>query len=122
MSEWRSIGISQGHILAETAKAYKIALPKHSEFKNYYFWHPRKLVRPKSLKVNSDLCLSYTDDFVFHLKKDSPKIGDYEQKDVSADVLRKIFCMYDECIPYIHRPKNLKPVHIEADPELIDND
>ncbi len=122
MSKWKSIAISQGHILAESANAYKIALPKKSEYKNYYFWHPKKLVRPKTYKDNSDMCLSYTDEFVFHLIKDLPKIGKTKKEDISAAVLRDIFWMYNECIPYVHKPEKLKPVHIEADPELIDNE
>lgn len=122
MAEWKGINISQGHILAETAKAYKIALPKKSEYKGYYFWHPRKLVRPTSLKMNANLCLRYTDDFIFHLKKDLPKIGEIKEEDVSASILRDIFCMHGEFVPYIHRPEKLKPVHTVADPELIDNE
>ena len=119
MAEWKGIKMDAGRILAETARSVKISMPSKSEYKNYYFWHPKKLI---FWTLKNSFCLRYTDEFVFHLKKDGAKLGDVIKQDISAGALETEFAMYPECIPYIHRPKRLKAVHVEADPELVDNE
>lgn len=119
MAEWKGIKMDAGRILAETARSVKISMPSKSEYKNYYFWHPKKLI---FWTLKNSFCLRYTDEFVFHLKKDGARMGDVIKTDISAGALETEFEMYPECIPCIHRPKRLKAVHVEADPELVDNE
>ena len=118
MAEWKGIKMDAGRILAETARSVKISMPSKSEYKNYYFWHPKKLI---FWTLKNSFCLRYTDEFVFHLKKDGARMGDVIKTDISAGALETEFEMYPECIPYIHRPKRLKAVQISADPEPVNN-
>lgn len=119
MAEWKGILMDAGRISAESARAVKISMPSKSEFKHYYFWHPKKLI---FWKLKNSFCLRYTDEFVFRLKKDSAKLGETIEKEISPAVLEMVFEMYPECVPYVHTPEKLKPVHIAADPELVDHE
>lgn len=121
MTEWKGISIDRSRIVAESARSVKISMPKKGDYKGWYFWHPKKLIFTRNVE-HGRVCMRYTDEFVFQLKKDGPKLGTTKEVSISADVMRMELDMYDECIPYIHRPEKLKPVQIEADPELVDND
>ena len=69
MAEWKGIKMDAGRIFAETAKSVKISMPSKSEFKNYYFWHPKKLIF-WTLKSNKKLSpLFYQATFLHQPKK-----------------------------------------------------
>ena len=64
---WHSIQISKQNVKAETDSRVLIRMPSNSDYSNYVFWHPAKLVR--NGKHSNAISISYTDEFVFRLKK-----------------------------------------------------
>lgn len=65
---WKQIQIQSNCVETETEKAVLINLPKTSSYKGYSFWHPSKLCR--SIGKNGWMIqISFTEDFVFKLKK-----------------------------------------------------
>lgn len=100
MGEWKSINVYKQFIKAESAKSVLIACPKKTEFSGYSFWHPKKLVREG--RNRSAVSISYTDKFVFTLRKysksDKNKILDEEY--LTADEFEKLFEVVDNNILY----------------------
>ena len=64
---WHSIQINKQNIKAETDSGVLIKMPHNSDYDGYVFWHPAKLVR--NGKHSNAISISYTDEFVFRLKK-----------------------------------------------------
>ena len=64
---WKKVKINLQNVQATTEKAYLIACPHKSRYDGYCFWHPAKLVRGGNHSYA--LQLSFTDEFVFTLKK-----------------------------------------------------
>ena len=64
---WHSIQINKQNIKAETDSGVLIKMPHNSDYDGYVFWHPAKLVR--NGKHSYAISISYTDEFVFRLKK-----------------------------------------------------
>lgn len=91
---WKQIQIQSNCIEAETDKAVLINLPKTSSYKGYSFWHPAKLCR--SIGKNGWMIqISFTDDFVFRLRKYGK--GQYnwkqviDEKEITADKISEAF-------------------------------
>lgn len=126
---WKRIYISSDRIKAETRKSVLISMPSSSDFAGFSFWHPRKLVRPSVF--SNDVSVSYTNDFVFRLKKYGK--GKYnsreviETREISASEF--VLAFSDAGVndpepeePEIYVPEHLEPEGAEADESLIDYD
>ena len=126
---WKNLYVNKNQIQATTASAVLIAMPHNSEYDGFVFWHPSKLVREGSHRAN--VSISYTDDFVFRLKKYGK--GKYNSRDVideiplAADELEEAFGKINENIetpekPQLHTPPKVDPENATADESLIDNE
>ena len=125
---WKTISINKNQIKAETGKAVLIAMPHKSDYDGYSFWHSAKLVRDG--KHSAAVSISYTDDFVFRLKKYGK--GRFNRNEVideipiAADEFEMIFSVTDENItasvnPYeTHKPQELTAVTVEVPEDLKD--
>ena len=69
MADWKNININKNLIKHDTGKSTLIAMPHKSDYDGWEFWFPSKLVR-ESFKRKDAVNIGYTDEFVFHLKKD----------------------------------------------------
>lgn len=65
---WNKIIFNSNNIEYSTDKSTLIKMSRKSEYPDYKFWFPSKLIRAVPGK-DYLITLSYTDDFVFHLKK-----------------------------------------------------
>lgn len=127
---WKSININTQNIEAQTSKAVLIKMPNSSIYHGYSFWHPSKLVR--SGKHSYSVSVSYTDEFVFRLKKygqgkwNKSKVID--GKEIDAEEFETAFEVMDDNItapqpknPYeTHVPKELTPAEPTVPEELKD--
>lgn len=110
---WRKININKQNIKVDTGMAVLISCPHHSDYDGYSFWHPSKLVREG--RHSSAVSISYTEDFVFNLKKYGK--GKYNSREVldevqlAYDEIEEVFkCMdnsYDFSEPEIYTPDPL---------------
>lgn len=128
---WRKININSQNIKARTGKAVLIAMPHNSEFDGFCFWHPSKLVRDG--EHSSAVSISYTEDFVFRLKKYGK--GKYNSCEVidevplAYDEIEEIFGTMNENIVApthkssyeTHKPKEVAAIERAADASLIDD-
>ena len=64
---WKQININKQQIIANCDNAVLIKMPHNSDYDNYSFWHPTKLIKDGKNK-NAHVVL-YTDEFLFHLIK-----------------------------------------------------
>ena len=121
MAAWKHVAIAENMLRRRTDKAVLIAMPCKSEYSGFMFWHPAKLVRGTSI--------SYTDEFVFRLKKYGR--GKYNSFEVVSEMeittsefesAMAMMCDYEpeDDEPEIHTPEPLEPEHAEALPELRD--
>lgn len=129
---WRSFNVNKQNIKAETGKAVLIACPHNSEFDGYSFWHPAKLVREG--RHSNSVSVSYTDDFVFHLKKYGK--GKYNSREVideaqlAYDEIEEVFGVMNENISApnyksdfeTHKPEEIEAVETKADESLVDDE
>ena len=126
---WKKIEFNKQNIKAETGRAVLINCPHKSYYDGYSFWVPASLVREGSHSYA--YTLSYTEDFVFTLKKYGK--GKYNSRDVIdevqivgddiADIFDGIPCgkKQVEYNPYeTHKPEKLEAEETEALAELID--
>ena len=130
---WKSININIQNIEAQTEKAYLIKMPSNSDYKGYAFWHSSKLIR--SGRNSYALELSYTDEFVFKLKKyGNGKTNKYKvikEKEIDAEDLEDSFGVMNDNIKekkpkYIseyetHKPKKIEVKEVEVIEELKDD-
>lgn len=63
--QWFNIEINANKIEARTDKAVLIKMNNNSDYKDYAFWHPAKLLRSKG----GNYTFSFNEDFNFNLKK-----------------------------------------------------
>ena len=132
MEMWRKININKQNIKAHTDKAVLIAMPHNSEFNGFCFWHPSKLVREG--EHASAVSISYTEDFVFRLKKYGK--GKYNSREVidevplAYDEIEEIFEEMNENIVApaykssyeTHKPEEVAAIERTADASLIDDE
>lgn len=118
--KWKSIELSENLIKHRTEKSYLIEFPKGTEHDGWVFWHPSKLIKSYRFETT----LSYTDDFVFRLKKygagrsNSGKIID--EREASADEVIEALSR-KECISEVYIPPDLDAEKVEALEELKDD-
>lgn len=128
MANWKSININANQVKAETCRSVLINMPHGSDYDGWCFWHPAKLVREG--RHSAALSLSYTDEFVFRLKKYGHGRYDWNEvlaeKEIGPEELEAAFCKTDGNIrapepknPYeTHRPAAVEPVKAEVAAEL----
>lgn len=122
--EWKSININTNLIKADTEKAVLIKMPHNSNYNGFCFWHSGKLVREGTSPHM--MSLSYTEEFIFHLKKYGR--GKYnrqevlEQTDIGAEEFEEAFAVIPQKLnPYeTHKPADIEAVRVEALEELKD--
>lgn len=123
--KWKNIEINKNLIKAETCRAVLINCPHSSNYDGFSFWHPASLVR--DAKQRDKVSLSYTDDFIFRLKKHGK--GRYNSHSVireielSSEELESIFSYLSpqEEKPLVFTPETLTPVKSEVLEELLDD-
>ena len=128
MTMWKSIKIYPNQIKYETQAAALIQMPHKSKYDGFDFWHPLKLIR--EARRSQMLEISYTDEFIFHLKKYGK--GKYNSceviftKDITAAELEEVFASNEntysyETKPPLHVPERIDPENATADESLVDN-
>lgn len=100
---WRTININNQNIIKCSGKAVLIACPHNSRLNGFEFWHPSKLI--KNGESKNQVSISYTDDFIFKLKKFGKgkynKFKIVEEKDATSAEIEDAF----ECMN--HEPTNI---------------
>lgn len=95
--EWKSIQINKQNIKNDIGKAVLIAMPHNSKYDGFTFWHSSKLIRAG--KHSYALSLSYTDDFVFKLKKVSPRTFKVlDEEEISVEEFEQAFGIMNDNI------------------------
>ncbi len=88
---WKTIKINKQNVELQITNATLIKIPKKSRYANYKFWHPNKLIEENENSIK----LSYTNEFVFHLKKfGKGKLNKYmilDEIDIDAEEFEEIF-------------------------------
>lgn len=127
---WKNININKNNIKAETERSYLIAMPHNSDYDDYSFWHPAKLVREG--RNRSAISISYTDDFKFKLVKYGKgkwnKRDVIDEKTIDAITFEEAFGIMNENIKSpkykneyeTHKPKPLEVENKQALEELKD--
>lgn len=130
MTTWKSININANQVKAETCRSVLIAMPHNSDYDGWVFWHPAKLVREG--RHSAALSLSYTDEFVFRLKRYGHGKWNrnevLDEKEIGAADLEEAFGVVDENIKApeeknayeTHKPAELKPAEAVVPEELKD--
>ena len=83
MNTWHKINFNAQNIEAETASSVLIKMENKSQFKDFKFWHSKKLVRCVGGK-GYFMTFSFTDEFNFKLFKNGK--GRYNAKDKIAEI------------------------------------
>lgn len=120
---WRAININKQNIKADSGKAFLIACPHNSEYDGYCFWHPLRLIREG--RHSNAVEISYTEEFVFYLKKDGK-----DEIQLAYDELEEVFGVMNENITApqyksdyeTYKPQEIEAVERMADESLIDNE
>lgn len=89
MKMWNKIYFNKQNIKKETDTAILISMPSKSNYANYSFWHPAKLVREEGGK-GYFLSFSFTDGWTFKLKTKTRELN------VNQDVIIKAFGLVHE--------------------------
>ena len=125
--EWKTIQINKQNVKRDTGRAVLIAMPHKSDYDGFEFWHPAKLIRNGSHSYA--LSLSYTNEFVFKLKRISQKTFKVlDEKEISAEEFEEAFGVMNENIipskeqnPFeTHKPEQLEAEETQALDELKD--
>lgn len=99
---WRSISLNSNNIDISNGRSVLVKMPDKSQYKDFKFWHPSKLIREKG----GFLTLSYTDDFAFKLfKNGSGKYNSYEkisEMGINSAELESAFGQMNEAIDTAH--------------------
>lgn len=97
---WKNLNIPKNNIVTETPAAVLFKCPKNSDYKNFVFWHPNKLIRPG--RNSGAVAVGYTDDFIFTLKKYGQGKYNYNkiiaEKTITAAEFEKLFLTIDKNI------------------------
>lgn len=75
---WKNIFINKQNIVYDNCSSVLIKMPNNSEYSDYYFWHPSKLIRNGSHSFNRSI--GYSDEFKFKLFKYGK--GKYNSKQI----------------------------------------
>lgn len=90
---WNKIKFNAQNIVAETARSVLIKMPNKSDFADFKFWHPKKLVRHEGGK-GYFLSFSFTHDFKFKLFRNGKNYRANEivaEQVLSADDMKVAF-------------------------------
>lgn len=90
---WKEININKQNIIYRTDKAVLIAMPHKSHYDGYTFWYPKKLIKNN----DSVITISFNEDFMFKIKKTSPKTRQVLAEDeITADEMEMELQMIGE--------------------------
>lgn len=112
---WKSININKQNIKVETCRSVLIKMPRNSDYNDYTFWHPAKLIRDN--ENSNTVSMYYTDEFVFKLsKKGKGKYNKYEtisEKNLSSYELIEAFNTMTENNTKKYEYETHKPIKVE---------
>lgn len=115
--EWKSIQINKQNVKKDTGSAVLIAMPHNSIYDGFTFWHSSKLIRAG--KHSYALSLGYTNDFVFKLKKVSPKTFKVlDEKEIGVQEFEEAFGIMNDNI--VAPKKDTESYLIVKEPEKVD--
>lgn len=121
---WRKLNINKQNIKADNEKSVLFACPHNSKLNGFEFWFPAKLVRNGN--HSNAVSISYTDDFIFHLKKyGKGKYNKYEiveELDVGCEEIEMAFGSMNVFVDKFetHKPRKLKAEKVKVLEELKD--
>lgn len=120
---WHKIIFNKNNIETETGSATLIKLPSKSDYPDYKFWHPSKLVREHNHRTDLS-SFSFTDNFEFSIfKNGNGKTNRYDKIDEITLTARDIMTAFDNEVykeEVLERNKDsfldvIKPVKIEVE-------
>ena len=124
---WKKINFNSQNIMAETGKAVLIKLPNNSDYKDWLFWHPGKLVRNEGGNGYFK-SFSYTDNFEFKIFKANKKFEKTHEEIISPEEMEDAFNIVNEKISNsledgsflsIKVPEKIEHKDIEIDKDLL---
>lgn len=116
---WEKIYLNSQNIIYDNGKSCLIKLPNNSDYSNFKFWHPSKLIRDLN-KGNGYLkSLSFTDDWEFKIFKDDKNYKKIKEEILSPEEIMQQFEVMSETIEY---QADAKSFYEEYEPEKIDKE
>lgn len=94
---WEKIKFNKNNIKYETGKATLIKMPNNSEYVDFYFWHPSKLVREEGGKGYFK-SFSFTEEWEFKIFKKNKKGEIVDELEITVEEMKEIFEVVDEKI------------------------
>jgi hypothetical protein len=91
--KWYKIRFNSQNIILENEKSVLIKMPHKSKFDGWVFWHPSNLISDdggNGFYKN----ISYSNDFLFHLKRYGKSNHLLEKKDISAADFEEAFSVF----------------------------
>ncbi|MDV5977925.1 hypothetical protein [Streptococcus canis] len=116
---WEKIYLNTQNIIYDNGKSCLIKLPNDSDYTNFKFWHPSKLIRDLSKGNGYFKSLSFTDDWEFKIFEDDKNYKKIKEEILSPEELVQQFETMSETIEY---QADAKSFYEEYEPKKINKE
>ncbi|WP_371106333.1 hypothetical protein [Streptococcus agalactiae] len=121
---WKKIHFNSMNIIYENKKNCLIKMPNNSNYKNYKFCHPSKLVRTLERGNGYFKTFSFTDEWEFNIFKDDKDYNKTKEITLSSEDMELEFETTNIEVEHNSNSKSFyeehEPVKIEKEVEVLD--
>lgn len=117
---WKKIHFNSMNIIYENKKNCLIKMPNNSNYKNYKFWHPSKLVRTLERGNGYFKTFSFTDEWEFNIFKDDKDYNKTKEITLSSEDMELEFETTNIEVEHNSNSKSFYEEHIEKEVEVLD--